>query len=138
MITVSNFLHKYCELKKLLPPTKEDLERCGRMINHHFRHYWAIHEYEGVVQDCGFIVDIEDGKKITVIAYPDIFKNEMAKRIDVYYLLKSQPKQVQVISIEQPLPTPELTSKKRKRIPPKPTKEISVKPTNHLGQIQGQ
>lgn len=130
MTTVFDFLHSYCELKKLPPPTTEDLERCGRMINHHFRHYWAIHEYEGLVQDCGFVVTLQGDKKITIIAYPDIFQIEMSKRVDVYFYQKLTPKKLPEKPFVQPISAPELPIKKRKRIPPKPTKEISVKPSN--------
>lgn len=129
MITVFDFLHEYCELRNLPHPTTEDLERCGRMINHHFRHYWAIHHYDGLVDDCGFVIELQGDKKITVIAYPDIFQEEMIKRINIYFIQKSYKKSLPEKPIVKEVSAPEIPVKKRKRIPPKPTIERSVKPT---------
>ena len=138
MITVFNFLHKYCELRELPPPTKEDLESCGRLISHHFKYYWAISEYEGLVQDCGFIVSLEGDKKVVVQAYPDVFKNEMANRVDIFFLKKFTQKTLPEKPVVEQISEPELPKKKRKRIPAKPSKEFSVKPSKVEGQIQGQ
>lgn len=125
MITVKEFLQTYCKDKELPPPSKSDLEHCGRIISHHFKHFWAKETFYGLIPDFGFIVTLEGDKKIVVQSYPDIFKSEMRKRIDMYYTQKSLPEKPFV----QPISAPELPIKKRKRIPPKPTKEISVKPS---------
>jgi hypothetical protein len=126
MITVYNFLHKYCELRELPTPTIPDLESCGRLISHHFKYYWAIQFGEGIIPDCGFLVSQEGGRKLVVQSYPEIFKQEMAKRIDLYYLQKSQPKPTP--EIKETIPPPK-TTRKRKIIPPV-QKVASVKPSN--------
>lgn len=125
MITVKDFLQTYCQEKELPPPTKSDLEHCGRMISYHFKNFWAKELFEGLIPDFGFIVTLEDDKKIVIQSYPDTFKSEMAKRIDLYYHKKSLPEK----PIVKEVSAPEIPVKKRKRIAPKPTKEISVKPS---------
>lgn len=139
MITVNPFLHFYCETRNLPPPSQEDLQSCGRMISHHFKNYWAINFEEGIIPDTGFLVTIEGDKKVVVHGYPDLFKTEMAKRIDLYFSQKNKPKISPELTSQPKLEisTPPEPKKERKR-KPIPVKIGSFKPQNESGQILGQ
>ncbi len=120
MTTVKPFLETYCLQRELPPPTQDDISSCAKMINNHFKYYWSPQFFDEIIlPDCGFLVVNEGDKKMVVYAYPEIFKPEMAKRIDIYFLKKNNP--------QQPTYTPEITQKKRKRIPAKSDKVFSVK-----------
>jgi hypothetical protein len=134
MITVKVFLEVYCHERELPQPSQQDLESCGRMISHHFRHYWAKEHYDELIPDSGFLVVTEDEKKVVVQGYPDLFKSEMAQRIDLYFVQKNKPKPPPA---EPPKPPPKpLIKKERKRIKG-PVKVASSKPINRVGQSSG-
>lgn len=138
MITVKTILELYCHQRELPPPSSQDLLECGRFVSHHFKRFWAKDHFDGLIPDCGFIVTIEGGKKIVTHSYPDVFKPEMEKRIDLYYLQKSLAKTPpKVPNKELPNPTEIKPPRKRKSVQ-NVQKVASVKPSNALGQIQGQ
>lgn len=137
MTTVYEHLHAYCKEKNLPPPSKQDIESCGRMICHHFKNFWGKSQDTGVLVGFGFTVAEEQGKKYVIMIYPDVFKPEMDARIDIYYQTKNKPIPApQIQSAPEPLPQKD-PPKKRKRIAVAgPVKAYSTKPSP-LGQIQG-
>lgn len=147
MITVKPFLEMYCEERKLPPPSKIDLESCGRIVSHHFKYYWAKNYFpDGLIPDCGFLVSIEGEIKFVIQGYPDAFKSEMTTRIDLYYSQKNKPK-ISPESIPLPATHPQLSEseilppakpKKERKRKPFPVKVGSFKPQNESGQISGQ
>lgn len=121
MITIFQALTQYCIEKELPPPGKQDLLNCGRLASHHFKNFWANNRPDEVVPDTAFVKSYEPDGVFIVPAYPDIFLQEMFSRFKVYYLKKSSQ-----ITTPTPVKTP---PPKRKRIPSKAVKEISVKPS---------
>lgn len=88
MLTVYEVLTGYCKEKAMAPPTTDDLKQAGAMISHHFKKFWApkqVHYEDTGIPDCGFTKSLENGKLYVVPAYPNIFKDDMIARIEVYF-----------------------------------------------------
>lgn len=127
MLTVREHLISYCQERQLPPPSKTDIESCGKLVSHHFKYYWGKSQENGVLVGFGFTIVEENDKKIVVIYYPEFFKSEMDSRIDIYFQNKNKPSPQKIP--DPPSPPPSLP-KKRKRIPiPIVTKAYSVKPS---------
>jgi len=97
MITVFQQLSLYCQAKGLTAPTKDDLTNAGNIVSHHFRRFWVPKKYievGSIIPDAGFIVQQEGDNKHVVAGYPDIFKDEMNSRFDMYFENKAKEKPV--------------------------------------------
>lgn len=93
MNTVHNFLHIYCAERNLPPPSRTDLESCGKMISYHFKHFWIPQiglEDGALIENAGYVVQQLDDKKIVVQYYPESFKSDMADRCDYFFKLKNK------------------------------------------------
>lgn len=88
MVTVYEQLSLYCQARALPAPTKAELTDVGNIISHHFRKYWGPKQFllPGlIIPDTGFKLQEEADGKHVVAGYPDIFKEEMHIRFDIYF-----------------------------------------------------
>jgi hypothetical protein len=112
MVTVKQALDAYCEERNLSTPTGKDYKHAGRIINTHFRKYWGLDKSIDIINSARYTFDYTDS--IIVFEYPDIFLQEMMKRIEYFFSIKSE----RMNSLPKPGYKP--VKKERKRIPAAP------------------
>lgn len=132
MVTVYSQVKLYCQENGLPFPNRFDMDNIGRMISTHFRRFWGINQPAEIISQAGFVFSEEPGKPILVAAYPDCFSDEMLARIKLFYDTKEAENQkaVEKETVQPEKVTKSVTTRKRKRIPFKPTpvKKWSAKP----------
>lgn len=141
MITIYPLLVEYSKERNLPPPSSHTLHKLGKSLSQRFLDFIFKQDLPvgTLIEDAGFLVQDELGKKFIVKAYPDAFKSEMLTEFDYYYLNKNKPQIKPEPSTKQVSPEP--SKKQRKRIPivtQKVTKEWSERPGEQVGQNQGQ